>query len=116
MRGMFGQLGHQVQDVAVQMQMGTDAMLVFGQQGSQIASLLGPWGSIAGAAISVGSGHVYISHSSSGKAKKATSELEKAFESLNKTMKMDVSTSTRTLYSGLYRSGKERHLLLQRLP
>jgi hypothetical protein len=53
MRGMFGQLGHQVQDVSVQMQMGTDAMLVFGQQGSQIASLLGPWGSIAGAVISV---------------------------------------------------------------
>jgi hypothetical protein len=96
MRGMFGQLGHQVQDVSVQMQMGTDAMLVFGQQGSQIASLLGPWGSIAGAVISVVAA-MSTFYSSSGKAKKATSELEKAFESLNKTMKMDVSTSTRTL-------------------
>jgi hypothetical protein len=96
MRGMFGQLGHQVQDVSVQMQMGTDAMLVFGQQGSQIASLLGPWGSIAGAVISVVAA-MSTFYSSSGKAKKATSELDKAFESLNKTMKMNVSTSTRTL-------------------
>jgi hypothetical protein len=96
MRGMFGQMGHQVQDVAVQMQMGTDAMLVFGQQGSQIASLLGPWGSIAGAAISIGAA-MSTFFTASGKAKKATSELEKTLESLNKTIKMDVSTSTRML-------------------
>lgn len=96
MRGMFGQLGHQVQDVSVQMQMGTDAMLVFGQQGSQIASLLGPWGSIAGAAISIGAA-MSTFYTASGKAKKATSELEKAMESLNETIKTDVSTSTRAL-------------------
>ncbi len=42
MRGGAGQLGHQVQDVAVQLQMGTDAMIVFGQQGSQVASLFWP--------------------------------------------------------------------------
>lgn len=54
MRGGFGQVGHQVQDIAVQLQMGTNAMLVFGQQGSQIASLFGSKGALIGAIISVG--------------------------------------------------------------
>ena len=54
MRGGFGQVGHQIQDVAVQLQMGQNAMLVFGQQGSQIASLFGPGGAMLGAVLAVG--------------------------------------------------------------
>ena len=54
MRGGFGQVGHQIQDVAVQLQMGQNAMLVFGQQGSQIASLFGPRGAMIGAVLAVG--------------------------------------------------------------
>ena len=54
MRGGMGQVGHQVQDIAVQLQMGQNAMLVFGQQGSQIASLFGPHGAIIGAFLAVG--------------------------------------------------------------
>lgn len=54
MRGGFGQVGHQIQDVAVQLQMGQNAMLVFGQQGSQIASLFGPGGAVIGAVLAVG--------------------------------------------------------------
>ena len=54
MRGGAGQLGHQVQDVAVQLQMGTDAMIVFGQQGSQVASLFGPKGAMIGGILAVG--------------------------------------------------------------
>ena len=53
LRGGAGQLGHQIQDVAVQLQMGTNAMIVLGQQGGQIASLFGPRGAIIGAFISV---------------------------------------------------------------
>lgn len=53
-RGGFGQVGHQVQDIAVQLQGGTDAMIVFGQQGSQIASLFGPGGAAIGALLAVG--------------------------------------------------------------
>lgn len=53
-RGGFGQVGHQVQDIAVQLQGGTDAMIVFGQQGSQIASLFGPGGAALGAILAVG--------------------------------------------------------------
>ena len=54
MRGGFGQVGHQVQDIAVQLQMGQNALLVFGQQGSQIASLFGPGGAVIGAFLAVG--------------------------------------------------------------
>lgn len=54
MRGGFGQVGHQVQDIAVQLQTGTDAMIVFGQQGSQIVSLFGPGGAALGAFFAVG--------------------------------------------------------------
>jgi len=54
MRGGLGQVGHQIQDVAVQLQMGQNAMLVFGQQGSQIASLFGPGGAMLGAFLAIG--------------------------------------------------------------
>lgn len=54
LRHSFGNLGHQVQDVAVQMQMGTDVMRVFTQQGSQIASAFGPSGAIIGGFLAVG--------------------------------------------------------------
>lgn len=54
MRGIAGQLGFQVQDIAVQLQSGTNAMIVFGQQGSQIAGAFGPTGAIVGAIIAVG--------------------------------------------------------------
>ena len=54
MRGGFGQVGHQLQDIAVQAQMGTNAMIIFGQQGSQIASLFGPGGALIGAFLAVG--------------------------------------------------------------
>jgi len=54
MRGVAGQLGFQVQDIAVQLQSGTNAMIVFGQQGSQIAGAFGPGGAILGAVIAVG--------------------------------------------------------------
>ena len=54
LRGGVGQLGHQVQDIAVQLQMGQNALLVFGQQGGQIASIFGPGGAVLGAVLGVG--------------------------------------------------------------
>jgi DNA repair exonuclease SbcCD ATPase subunit len=54
MRGGMGQLGYQVQDIAVQLQSGQNAMIVFGQQGSQIASIFGPQGAVIGAFLAVG--------------------------------------------------------------
>jgi hypothetical protein len=57
-RGGFGQVGHQLQDITIQAQMGTDAFIILGQQGSQIASLFGPGGAMMGALLAVGAAGV----------------------------------------------------------
>jgi len=49
----MGQVGMQLQDIAVQMQMGTKAATIFAQQGSQIASAFGPAGVAIGATVAV---------------------------------------------------------------
>jgi hypothetical protein len=60
-KGRAGMLAMQVQDIAVQAQMGTSWLTILAQQGSQIASIFGPGGAIlggfvalAGAAVMVG--------------------------------------------------------------
>lgn len=53
-RGVATGIGYQMQDIAVQLQMGTNPLMVFAQQGSQIASLFGPAGAVAGAVIAIG--------------------------------------------------------------
>ena len=55
LKGMMGQLGYQIQDVSVQLAGGQNALMVFGQQGSQIASLFGPTGAVVGAVLAVAS-------------------------------------------------------------
>lgn len=80
-RGGFGQMGHQVQDVAVQLQSGTDAMIVFGQQGSQIVSLFGPGGAMIGALLAVGaaifSGVTMMSREAKKEVEELTEEISK---------------------------------------
>jgi hypothetical protein len=53
LRGVAGNLGFQLQDIAVQAQMGTSAFTILGQQGSQVASAFGPGGAVVGAVIAV---------------------------------------------------------------
>ena len=55
MRGSMQQVSWQLQDVAVQAQMGTSAFTILGQQGPQIASIFGSGGAVAGAVIAFGS-------------------------------------------------------------
>lgn len=55
MRGGAQNLSFQLQDVAVQAQMGTDAARILAQQGPQIASAFGPAGAAAGALIAFSS-------------------------------------------------------------
>jgi type II secretory pathway pseudopilin PulG len=50
MRGLAQNAGYQIQDIAVQMQMGTSAAVIFSQQGSQLVSAFNP---VAGAVIAV---------------------------------------------------------------
>ena len=52
-RGGMGQMGHQVQDIAVMLQSGQNPFIIIGQQGSQIASLFGPQGAVVGAFLAV---------------------------------------------------------------
>ena len=52
MRGSTQQVSYQLQDIAVQAQMGTNAFTILGQQGPQLASVFGPGGAVAGAVIS----------------------------------------------------------------
>ncbi|MDX6748798.1 phage tail tape measure C-terminal domain-containing protein [Geminicoccaceae bacterium 1502E] len=59
MRNGLGQLGFQVQDIATQLEMGTNPLRVFVQQGGQIAGAFGPVGAIigaVGAAVGVAAG------------------------------------------------------------
>lgn len=53
LRGVAQNFGWQMQDIAVQLQMGTNQAVIFAQQGSQIASSFGPVGALVGAAIAV---------------------------------------------------------------
>ena len=97
MRGIAGQLGFQVQDIAVQLQSGTNAMIVFGQQGSQIAGAFGPGGAIVGAVIAVGAavGTALVSYFSDGtqSAKDLQTEIEELTKDFDK-----LGDATRTVY------------------
>lgn len=53
--GAISQVGYQVQDFAVQVGGGTNALIAFGQQGSQLAGIFGPTGAVVGAFIAIGS-------------------------------------------------------------
>lgn len=53
--GVMGNLGNQIQDVAVQAQMGTNAFVIMAQQGPQIAGAFGPAGAAIGAVVAIAS-------------------------------------------------------------
>lgn len=81
MRNIAGQLGYQLQDIAVQAQMGVSAFTILGQQGSQVASVFGPTGAMVGAIIAVGAALLGMA-SASGTAGESIDELAKKADSL----------------------------------
>jgi hypothetical protein len=81
-RGGMGQMGHQVQDVAVMLQSGQNPLIILGQQGSQVASLFGPQGAIIGAFLAVGAAIGTSMLPAFFKASKAVKELEEEGENL----------------------------------
>ena len=73
MRGATQQASFQLQDIAVQAQSGTDAFIILGQQGPQLASIFGPGGAVFGALIAFGAlfgGLLFKSMNASGDAAK----------------------------------------------
>lgn len=56
MGGAAQQAGYQIGDFAVQVAAGTNPLIAFTQQGSQLVSMLGTWGAVAGAALAIAGG------------------------------------------------------------
>lgn len=83
MSGIFGQLGQQVQDVAVQVAMGTNELIILGQQGPQIASIFGAGGAVVGAVVAIGAALLGMA-SAAGTAGESIDELAKKADSLGK--------------------------------
>lgn len=54
MRGSTQMISYQLQDIAVQAQMGTDGFRILAQQGPQLASVFGPQGAVLGVMIAFG--------------------------------------------------------------
>ena len=81
---LAGQAGFQIQDATVQLQMGTNAMVVLAQQGSQFAGAFGPQGAVVGAILAVGAALVGTLLPSLFDSTNAVEELEKAMEKLDK--------------------------------
>ena len=99
MRGGFGQLGHQVQDVAVQLQMGQNPLMVLTQQGSQVASLFGPTGAILGAVGAVAGALASAIIPNLFESAGAAGELERTVGSLSALMNTEAKTGI-TEYAG----------------
>lgn len=86
MKGGMSGVGFQLQDIAVQAQMGTSAFVILGQQGSQIASLFGPGGAMVGAFIAVGAALASVLAPSLMESKSSAELLEESLSSLGKIM------------------------------
>lgn len=69
-----GNVGNQLQDIAVQAQSGTSAVTILAQQGPQLLSGFGPQGAIAGAVLALGALILSSMIKSTDAAKKAASE------------------------------------------
>lgn len=54
LRSNIQNASYQLQDIAVQAQMGTNAFTILGQQGSQLLGIFGPGGAVAGGLLAVG--------------------------------------------------------------
>lgn len=87
MRGGLSQMSYQLQDIAVQAQMGTNWFTIIGQQGPQIASIFGPLGAVLGVVVALGAAFGGVLYNSIKAANGESENLEKTFESLGKVIK-----------------------------
>ncbi|MCP4984693.1 MAG: hypothetical protein GY928_01130 [Colwellia sp.] len=86
LRGVSQNLGWQLQDVAVQAQMGTSAFTIFAQQGSQMASSFGPAGALVGALIAVGGAMAGVFLKSMFDSEKQAKKLQEGVDELVKSL------------------------------
>lgn len=83
LRGVAQNFGWQMQDTIVQLQMGTDWMIVMSQQGSQMAAAFGATGAIVGAVIALVGASLPTIIQLLGETSSSTKELEAAQKSLD---------------------------------
>jgi len=86
-RAQMAQLGHQIQDVSVQMQMGMNPLMILGQQGSQIASVFGTKGPVIGSFIAVGAALAYSFIPSLNETEESLDDLIEKAERLDTSLK-----------------------------
>ncbi|MDC4238376.1 phage tail length tape measure family protein [Pasteurella multocida] len=85
-RAAIQQLGYQFQDIAIQAQAGTNALVIMGQQGSQILSIFGPMGAIAGMILAISSAMGTALLPNLFDSTNATEDLEKAQKALGEVL------------------------------
>ena len=102
-RAAASQFGLQLQDVAVQAQSGTNALVILGQQGSQLLGFFGAGGALAGAILAVGAAVAYLT-SAAGESKSALSDMSDALQRAN-----DIAEKS----NGVYQLRKEFEYLAQ---
>ncbi len=88
-----GMVAQQAQDIAVQMQMGASASRVIAQQGSQIASLFGPYGMILGGVIAI-SAALWDAGKATESAEEKMKRLEKSLSDIKQAEK-DIASDER---------------------
>jgi hypothetical protein len=92
----FGNLGQQLQDVAVQASSGTSALVILAQQGPQVASAFGPVGIAVGAAVAVAAAGALVFlglGSASEKAARAAEDQAEKTEDLLKALRVGGNTA-----------------------
>lgn len=88
------QAGYQLQDMVVQLQMGTSAFVAIGQQVPQFLGALGPIGAVAGTVVALGAAVGGVLYNSLGDATIGAHELKAASKSLNDALRETESGAT----------------------
>jgi len=84
MKGGMTGVGQQLQDIGVQAAMGTNELIILGQQAPQLASLFGSGGALVGAVIALGAAAANVLAPSLMDSKDSADLLEEAMASLGK--------------------------------
>lgn len=85
MRGVAQNLGYQLQDVAIQAQMGTNALVILGQQGSQFLGAFGTAGAVAGSILAISAALGTALLPALFKSNTSASDLEETMKKLSET-------------------------------
>ena len=102
MRAGFQQAGYQIQDIAVQLQMGTSPFIVLAQQGSQVASIFGAGGALTGAFIAVAAAIGYTMMPALFDSSSALEKLNEAAKELDEITREASNGGVRVLTESFY--------------